>query len=82
MLQFRESLKAEKEAWAETYQQQQKQTLSQTTNEIRDQLKRERDREIEVVIERLESEATISREEREKAAENRLRYLLELSSYK
>ncbi|XP_034241621.1 centrosomal protein of 131 kDa isoform X2 [Thrips palmi] len=77
MLQFRESLKAEKEAWAETYQQQQKQTLSQTTNEIRDQLKRERDREIEVVIERLESEATISREEREKAAENRLRRVRE-----
>lgn len=57
----------------ETYQQQQKQTLIQTTNEIRDQLKRERDREIEIVIERLENEATISREEREKLAENRLK---------
>ncbi|KAK3910478.1 Centrosomal protein of 131 kDa [Frankliniella fusca] len=77
MLQYREVVKAEKEAWMETYQQQQKQSLVQTTNEIRDQLKRERDREIEVVIERLENEATISREEKEKLAENRLKRVRE-----
>ncbi|KAJ1522119.1 hypothetical protein ONE63_002430 [Megalurothrips usitatus] len=76
-LQYREELKAEKESWVEAYQQQQKQILTQTTNEIREQLRRERDREIEVVIERLESEATISREEREKALENRLRRVRE-----
>ena len=73
ILQLREALKAEKENWMETYQQQQKQALTQTTNEIREQLKRERDREIEVVIERLENEATMSREEREKVSENRLK---------
>lgn len=73
ILQLREAFKAEKETWMETYQQQQKQALTQTTNEVREQLKRERDREIEVVIERLENEATISREEREKVSENRLK---------
>lgn len=77
MLQYREVVKAEKETWIETYQQQQKQSLVQTTNEIRDQLKRERDREIENVIERLENEATISREEKEKLAENRLKRVRE-----
>lgn len=40
---------------------------------MREQVKRERDKEIELVISRLESETTLSREEAERTAENRVK---------
>ena len=44
--------------------------LAQKERELRDQVKRDRDKEIELVIHRLESETTLSREESERAAGN------------
>ncbi len=50
-------------------------TFSQKEREMRDKLRNERDKEIELVIARLEAETTTSREETERAAENRVKYL-------
>jgi 5-azacytidine-induced protein 1 len=47
--------------------------ISERESEIRNQYKRERDKEIELVIERLESDASQSRAELEQAVDNRLR---------
>lgn len=47
--------------------------MAQKERELRDQVKRERDKEIELVISRLESETTLTRDESERAAENRVK---------
>ena len=73
MSRLRESLEAEKEAWLAANKQQQAQALAQATVEAKEQLRKERDRELEAVIERLESEATQARLEKEQATENRIR---------
>lgn len=54
----------------------------QRERELRDQIKRERDKEIEALIARLESESTTSREEIERTAENRVKLVLFLYNYK
>ena len=41
--------------------------------ELREQVKRDRDKEIEMVITRLEEDAAMSRGEAERAAENRVK---------
>jgi 5-azacytidine-induced protein 1 len=45
----------------------------QKEREMKDQLKRERDKEIEALINRLETEATLAREEADRTAENRIK---------
>lgn len=45
----------------------------QKERELKDQLKRERDKDIEALISRLESEATLAREEADRTAENRVK---------
>ncbi len=47
--------------------------LAQKERELREQVKRDRDKEIELVISRLESETTLTRDESERAAENRVK---------
>ena len=56
-----------------SYKKDQTIRISERETEIRNQCKRERDKEIELVIERLESDATQSRAELEQAMDNRLR---------
>ncbi|XP_063220821.1 centrosomal protein of 131 kDa-like [Bacillus rossius redtenbacheri] len=73
----KEAMEAQREAWALAFKKQQAGLLSEKEAELRDQLRRERDREIELVIERLESEAAHGRAELEQAADNRLRRLKE-----
>jgi len=70
---FKEALELEKETWILSYKKDQTKRISERETEIRDQCKRERDKEIELVIERLESDATQSRAELEQAMDNRLR---------
>ncbi len=41
--------------------------------ELREQVRRDRDKEIELVITRLEDDAALSRDEAERAAENRVK---------
>jgi len=70
---LKEELELEKEAWILSYKKDQTKRISEWEMEIRNQCKRERDKEIEVVIERLESDATQSRAELEQAMDIRLR---------
>ena len=46
----------------------------QKERDLKEQVKRERDKEIEFVIGRLESETSLSRDEAERAADNRIKY--------
>lgn len=73
MKSLKEALELEKEAWILSYKKDQTKRISERETEIRDQCKRERDKEIELVIERLEIDATQSRAELEQAMDNRLR---------
>jgi len=70
---LKEALELEKEAWILNYKKDQTIRICERETEIRNQCKRERDKEIELVIERLESDATQSRAELEQAMDNRLR---------
>lgn len=47
--------------------------MIQKERELKEQVKRERDKEIELLINRLESESTLAREEIDRAAENRIK---------
>lgn len=73
MKSLKEALEIEKEAWMRSYKKDQEAHISERESEIRNQYKRERDKEIELVIERLESDASQSRAELEQAMDNRLR---------
>jgi hypothetical protein len=56
-----------------SYKKDQATYISHLESEIRSQCKRERDKDIELVIERLEAEATQNKAEMEQAMDNRLR---------
>ena len=47
--------------------------MAQKERELREKVKRDRDKEIELVLSRLESETTLTRDEAERAAENRVK---------
>ncbi|KAK6170509.1 hypothetical protein SNE40_018889 [Patella caerulea] len=70
---LQERLKLEKEAWEENYMKKQETWLMQKERELKDNVRRDRDKEIELVISRLEEDATSSREECERTAENRIK---------
>jgi 5-azacytidine-induced protein 1 len=48
-------------------------SLAGKERELRDQMKRERDREIEKIISQFESDTTMTKEEAERTAENRVK---------
>ncbi|XP_071105625.1 centrosomal protein of 131 kDa-like [Haliotis cracherodii] len=68
-----ERLRVEKEAWEENYMKKQETWLTQKERELKSHVRRDRDKEIELVIQRLEEDATRSRDECERAAENRIK---------
>jgi 5-azacytidine-induced protein 1 len=68
-----ERVAIEKQSWEENQLKRQSNWAAQTEREIREKLKRERDREIELLIGKLEAEATASREECERTADNRIK---------
>lgn len=70
---LRETTELEIEAWKNNYKKQQALQLAEKEASIREQCRKERDREIENVIERLEMEATESRLQMEQTTENRIR---------
>ncbi|XP_069695012.1 calponin homology domain-containing protein DDB_G0272472 isoform X2 [Periplaneta americana] len=74
---MKETAEIEKETWMHNYKKEQAKLLSERELEIKDQFKRERDKEIELVIEKLESEATKTRTEMEQTMDSRLRRLKE-----
>jgi 5-azacytidine-induced protein 1 len=74
---IKETASLEMESWQNNYKKQQTVQLAEKESIIREQCKRERDKEIESVIERLEAEATENKTQIEQSTENRIRRLKE-----
>ena len=70
---LKEKLALEKQSWEENYMKKQETYLAGKERELREQMKRERDREIEKVISQFESDTTMTKEEAERTAENRVK---------
>ncbi len=70
---LKEKLAIEKQSWEENYMKKQETSLAGKERELRDQMKRERDREIEKIISQFESDTTMTKEEAERTAENRVK---------
>ena len=72
---LQESLDAEREVWIENYRRQQKSKFEMAQARIMDECNRERDRQIEIAIARLEKETRDMKANLQKNWENKLRYL-------
>ena len=70
---MREKLRLEKESWEQNFLKKQETWVVQKERELKDQVKRERDKEIEMVITQLEEDATSTREDVERASDNKIR---------
>ncbi|XP_043941012.1 centrosomal protein of 131 kDa isoform X2 [Protopterus annectens] len=70
---LKERLEIEKQAWEENYMKKQEAWLLARERELKEDVRRGRDKEIEVVIQRLEEETSTAKEESERAAENRIK---------
>lgn len=70
----KEKLKLEKESWEQNFLKKQETWVVQKERELKEQVKRERDKEIEMVITQLEDDATSTREDIERASEHKTRY--------
>lgn len=73
MNELKEKLAIEKQSWEENYMKKQETSLAGKERELRDQMKRDRDREIEKIIAQFESDTTLTKEEAERTAENRVK---------
>nr|XP_033817591.1 centrosomal protein of 131 kDa isoform X3 [Geotrypetes seraphini] len=74
---LKERLEIEKQAWQETYMKKEEAWLLSRERELKEEVRKGRDKEIELVIQRLEAEMSTSREECERAAENRIKRIRE-----
>ena len=63
----------EKQAWEENYIRKQDAILLTKERELRERLRRERDMEIETVIQKLEAETATTRDECERTSESRVK---------
>ncbi|KAJ8923072.1 hypothetical protein NQ315_001624 [Exocentrus adspersus] len=74
---LKESSQMEFETWQNNFKKQQNINLAEKEAAMREQCRKERDKEIEAVIERLESEASENKAQMEQSTENRIRRLKE-----
>ena len=63
----------EKAAWEENYRKKQETWLLAKERELKDHVRRDRDKELEMVIGRLEEDGEAARDECERVAENRIK---------
>ncbi|NXK72702.1 CP131 protein, partial [Amazona guildingii] len=70
---LKERLEIEKQAWEASYMKKEEAWLLSRERELREEVKKERDKEIELVIRRLEADTSLAKEECERAAENRIK---------
>ncbi|NWH64393.1 CP131 protein, partial [Geococcyx californianus] len=70
---LKDQLELEKQAWEANYVKKEEAWLLSWEQEMREEVRKERDREIELVIERLEADMSSAKEECERAAENRIK---------
>ncbi|XP_076855508.1 centrosomal protein of 131 kDa isoform X2 [Brachyhypopomus gauderio] len=74
---LRERLEIEKQTWEENYIKKEEAWLLSRERELKEEVRRGRDKEIELAIKRLEEETTGAREECERAADNRVKRVRE-----
>ncbi|KAJ8283150.1 hypothetical protein COCON_G00020000 [Conger conger] len=74
---LKERLEIEKQAWEENYMKKEEAWLLGREREMKEEVRRGRDQEIELAIQRLEAETSGAREECERAAENRVKRVRE-----
>ncbi|CAF3402984.1 unnamed protein product [Rotaria socialis] len=70
---LKEKLLLEKQSWEENYMKKQETSLAGKERELREHMKRERDKEIEKIISQFESDTSLTKEEAERTAENRVK---------
>nr|XP_041575758.1 centrosomal protein of 131 kDa isoform X3 [Taeniopygia guttata] len=70
---LKEQLELEKQAWEANYVKKEEAWLLSRERELREEMRKERDKEIELVIQRLEADTSLAKEECERAAENRIK---------
>lgn len=74
---LKERMEIEKQTWEENYRKKQENFLMQRERELKENVKKDRNKEIELVIRQLEEDATSQREECERVAENRIKRIRE-----
>ncbi|XP_062858951.1 centrosomal protein of 131 kDa isoform X2 [Trichomycterus rosablanca] len=74
---LRERLEIEKQTWEENYMKKREMWLLTRERELKEEVRRGRDKEIELAIQKLEKETSSTREECERAAENRVKRVRE-----
>ncbi|NWU14853.1 CP131 protein, partial [Cephalopterus ornatus] len=70
---LKDQLDMEKQAWEANYVKKEEAWLLSRERELREEMRKERDKEIELVIQRLEADTSLAKEECERAAENRIK---------
>ncbi|NXK56983.1 CP131 protein, partial [Chauna torquata] len=70
---LKDRLEMEKQAWEANYVKKEEAWLLSRERELREEVRKERDKEIELVIQRLEADMSSAKEECERAAENRIK---------
>ncbi|NXN33529.1 CP131 protein, partial [Nycticryphes semicollaris] len=70
---LKDRLEMEKQAWEANYMKKEEAWLLSRERELREEMRKERDKEIELVIQRLEADMSSAKEECERAAENRIK---------
>ena len=70
---LKEKLTLEKQNWEENLMKKQETILANKERELREQIKHERDKEIEKIIAQFESDTTMTKEETERTAEDRVK---------
>ncbi|KAM6951681.1 centrosomal protein of 131 kDa [Aplochiton taeniatus] len=74
---LRERLEIEKQTWEENYMKKEEAWLLSRERELKEEVRRGRDKEIELAIQRLEEETSGARDECERAADNRVKRVRE-----
>ncbi|XP_075701438.1 centrosomal protein of 131 kDa isoform X2 [Rhinoderma darwinii] len=74
---IKERLEIEKQAWEQNYRKKEEAWLLTRERDLKEEVRKGRDKEIELVIQRLEAEMSTAREECERAAENRIKRVRE-----
>ncbi|NWU19310.1 CP131 protein, partial [Dyaphorophyia castanea] len=70
---LKDQLELEKQAWEANYVKKEEAWLLSREQELREEMRKERDKEIELVIQRLEADTSLAKEECERAAESRIK---------
>ncbi|NXO13038.1 CP131 protein, partial [Oriolus oriolus] len=76
---LKDQLELEKQAWEANYVKKEEAWLLSRERELREEMRKERDKEIELVIQRLEADTSLAKEECERAAENRIKRIRDKS---